>query len=257
MPAPVWISITEIVLAPTIVDICNISTDIVINFRFDIKWHNDSKTQLATQFTTKLNCDKIMRLFILLGSIGVFLQQVSAQRSWLGGGYQGRYRRTNRDHPRRYHSDSSDEQDRSQSHRRRYQRHRYEDSYEGDQLRISSHELSRRVSKYERRKPDRRKYHHDGSDSSYKSYYPTQSPSYHHRNISEGSSHLLESTPEYTIETRGGDTIIEFARSGETQGSDFILNSPHVVWNANSATVRPTFMKHLALHSSWTRVMLM
>ena len=36
--------------------------------------------------------------------------------------------------------------------------------------------------------------------------------------FSQTSSHLLESTPEYTIETRGGDTIIEFARSGETQG---------------------------------------
>ena len=40
--------------------------------------------------------------------------------------------------------------------------------------------------------------------------------------MSLNNASSIQSTPEYTIETRNGDTIIEFARSGETQGDIWI-----------------------------------
>ena len=145
-----------------------------------------------------------MRLWILLGSIGVLLQTIGAQRSW----WPDRPRRQSQ-RLRRYRNSSG-----GGLHRRRSRRpYSYDDSYdsydasrdsyEDDSLVISSSELSRRVNKFER--PNRPRAHRQD-------YYPN------HQYSNQSHSTLLESTPEYKIETRNGDTIIEFARSGETQG---------------------------------------
>ena len=126
-----------------------------------------------------------MRLILLLAGLLILTQ---AQRShWRRrGGRGGRLR------GRRY----SQSEDRGRSSlRRRYERQRG-DSYEGDNLRLSSRDLARRVNKFER---------------SERRYYPD----------SNSTTRVLQDTPEYRVQTRGGDTIIEFARSGEAQGKSF------------------------------------
>ena len=141
----------------------------------------------------------IMRLILLLAGLLILTQ---AQRShWRRrGGRGGRLR------GRRY----SQSEDRGRSSlRRRYERQRG-DSYEGDHLKLSSTELARRVYKFER---------------SERRYYPDNNNNYHHQqHYRQNSSQVLEATPEYRVQTRGGDTIIEFARSGESQGE---LSFPH------------------------------
>ena len=68
------------------------------------------------------------------------------------------------------------------------------------QLRLSQAELRRRQNRGRwQRRADRPR-----------DYFPSQSG---YSNYTQ-----LERTPEYTVEQRGGDTIIEFARSGEAQG---------------------------------------
>ena len=176
-------------------------------FQISPKWHNDIE-KLVPSYTTnslfKLNCDTpdIMRLYLLhLCSLVLFFHHVSSQRSWWNRGQQGRRQRPGRERPRRYNSDNA------RTNRRRYQRPYEQDSTEGDNLRISSSELSKRVSSFERRQPSYNQYRYSDTTD----YYP----SYQRSNVS-----LIESTPEYKIETRNGDTIIEFARSGETQGKN-------------------------------------
>ena len=142
----------------------------------------------------------IMRLWLVAGSLAILLQTIGAQRSWWPDRAGARLR--HRQRLRRHRS----QHDRPQRRRLRRPQHD-DDSYEGDQLVISSSELSRRVNKFQRSQRPRSYDHHPRSD-----YYPTR-----YKNESEAST-LLESTPEYRIETRNGDTIIEFARSGETQG---------------------------------------
>ena len=115
-----------------------------------------------------------MRLHLLLAGL-LILQEVRGQRSY--------WRRRG---------------ERLRSRARRYQRHHRErgDSYEGDNLRLSSRDLAKRVNKFER---------------SERRYYPD----------SNNTTRVLQDTPEYRVQTRGGDTIIEFARSGEAQGKSF------------------------------------
>ena len=133
-----------------------------------------------------------MRLLLLLGSLGLLLQQIEAQRSWWSRGYLG-HRSRRRDRPRRYRQSEGD----LRTHRRhRYRGHQHEEESEADKLRISSHELSRRVSERQR-----------GGG-----YYPDT-------RANTSAETVLETTPEYRVETRAGDTIIEFVRSGETQGA--------------------------------------
>ena len=138
-----------------------------------------------------------MRLILVLaGLLLPLLQDVAqAQRShWRRRG--GRGGRGGRLRPRRYNQSEVG---------RRYERPRG-DSYETDHLTLSSTELARRVNKFER---------------SERRYYPDNNYHHHHhqhyrQNNSQGE--VLEATPEYRVQTRGGDTIIEFARSGESQG---------------------------------------
>ena len=128
-----------------------------------------------------------MRLLLLLGSLGLILQQIEAQHSWWNRGYRGHRRDRRRDRPRRYRQSDGD-------HPRRRHRHT-SDHLEAERASdVSSSHLSRRLSQREGEARD---------------YYP------HTR---ANTSHLVEATPEYRIETREGDTIIQFARSGETQG---------------------------------------
>ena len=133
-----------------------------------------------------------MRLCLLLGCLGLLLQQIEAQRSWWNRGYHG-HRNRRRDRPRRYRQSEGD-----QTRRHRPSGYQSEESYhEADRgSDISSRQLRRRQGEYRSRGRD---------------YYPDT-----RANTSAG---VLEATPEYRIETRGGDTIIEFARSGETQGT--------------------------------------
>ena len=129
-----------------------------------------------------------MRLILLLAGLLLLLDLTWGQRPhWRRRGPRSRGR------ARRY----------NQSHRRGSQRHR-EDSYEGDNLRLSSTELSRRVNKFEKR--ERR-------------YYPD--------NLNNLTSKIIQESPEYRVQTRGGDTIIEFARSGEAQGKSFLIVKYH------------------------------
>ena len=65
-------------------------------------------------------------------------------------------------------------------------------------MRLASTELARRVNKFER---------------SQRRYYP--------ENTNNVTSEVLQDTPEFRVQTRGGDTFIEFARSGEAQGKSF------------------------------------
>ena len=132
----------------------------------------------------------IMRLILLLAGLLLLLDLTWGQRPhWRRRGPRSRGR------ARRY----------NQSHRRGSQRHR-EDSYEGDNLRLSSTELSRRVNKFEKR--ERR-------------YYPD--------NLNNLTSRIIQESPEYRVQTRGGDTIIEFARSGEAQGKSFLIVKYHLM----------------------------
>ena len=125
-----------------------------------------------------------MRLILLLAGLLLLQDLAWGQRSqWRRRGQRSRTR------PRRYNQYEG-----GRSYRRRSERHR-EDSYEGDRLRVSSTELARRVNKFER---------------SERRYYPDTS-----KNL---TSQVIQDTPEYRVQTRGGDTIIEFARSGEAQG---------------------------------------
>ena len=143
----------------------------------------------------------IMRLILLLaGLLLLLLQDVArAQRShWRRRGGRG-----GRGRPRRYNQ--SEESGRSV--RRRYERGR-EDSYEGDHLTLATSELARRVNKFER---SERRYYPDNNNHYNNNHH-------HHQHYRQNSSQVLEATPEYRIQTRGGDTIIEFARSGESQG---------------------------------------
>ena len=128
-----------------------------------------------------------MRLLLLLGSLGLIIQQIEAQRSWWNRGYRGHRRDRRRDRPRRYRQSEGDQR----------RRHRHTSDYQEAERasEVNSSLLSRRLSQREGEARD---------------YYP------HTR---ANTSHLVEATPEYRIETREGDTIIQFARSGETQGT--------------------------------------
>ena len=129
-----------------------------------------------------------MRLCLLLGSLSLILQQIEAQRSWWNRGYHG-HRSRRRDRPRRYrHSDQSGG-------------HRHTGHH--DEAGVSSRQLSRRVSPRDEARD----------------YYP---------DTRANTSEVLEDTPEYRIQTRGGDTIIEFARSGETQGRSMSLKRQRI-----------------------------
>ena len=141
-----------------------------------------------------------MRLILVLAGLLLLQDVAQAQRShWRRRG--GRGGRGGRLRPRRYNQSEVG---------RRYERPRG-DSYEGDHLTLSSTELARRVNKFERSErryyPDNNNYHH-----------------HHQQHYRQNSSQVveveevLEATPEYRVQTRGGATIIEFARSGESQG---------------------------------------
>lgn len=71
-------------------------------------------------------------------------------------------------------------------------------------LRLSTQELSRRANR-----PSGPRF------EKLSDYYAASSELQH--SYKNTSSTLLERTPEYKVETRGGDTFIEFARSGEAQ----------------------------------------
>ena len=138
-----------------------------------------------------------MRLILLLVGLLLLQDVTRTQRShWRRRG--GRGGRGGRLRARRYQL--SDESGRSV--RRRYER-RGEDSYEGDHLILASSELARRVNKFER---------------SERRYYPDHNNNNNHYHHRQNTSQVLQATPEYRVQTRGGDTIIEFARSGESQG---------------------------------------
>ena len=136
-----------------------------------------------------------MRLILVLAGLLLLQDVAQAQRShWRRRG--GRGGRGGRLRPRRYNQSEVG---------RRYERPRG-DSYEADHLTLSSTELARRVNKFER---------------SERRYYPDNNyHRHHHQHYRQNSSQgeVLEATPEYRVQTRGGDTIIEFARSGESQG---------------------------------------
>ena len=78
----------------------------------------------------------------------------------------------------------------------------------GDELRLSSHVLSRR------RGGGRPRF------EKLSDYYAASDEvqSYYESNSNDNTVKIIERTPDYKVETRGGDTFIEFARSGEAQG---------------------------------------
>jgi len=96
---------------------------------------------------------------------------------------------------------SDDNRGYSERPRRRQQTTYRDQERDGQDLRLSSQELSRRVNKPKFEKLS--DYYAESSEV--QSYYKNT------------STKLLERTPEYKVETRGGDTFIEFARSGEAQ----------------------------------------
>ena len=97
---------------------------------------------------------------------------------------------------------SDDNRGYSERPRRRHQSSYRDQERDGQNIRLSNQELSRRANKPRFEKLS--DYYAESSEvqSSYKNT----------------STKLLERTPEYKVETRGGDTFIEFARSGEAQG---------------------------------------
>eukprot|EP00090_Calanus_glacialis_P047407 TRINITY_DN9832_c0_g1_i2.p1 TRINITY_DN9832_c0_g1~~TRINITY_DN9832_c0_g1_i2.p1 ORF type:complete len:242 (-),score=49.56 TRINITY_DN9832_c0_g1_i2:1518-2243(-) len=96
---------------------------------------------------------------------------------------------------------SDDNRGHSERPRRRHQSSYRDQERDGQNIRLSNQELSRRANKPRFEKLS--DYYAESSEvqSSYKNT----------------STKLLERTPEYKVETRGGDTFIEFARSGEAQ----------------------------------------
>jgi len=84
---------------------------------------------------------------------------------------------------------------------RRHQNSYRDKERDSQEIRLSSQELSRRANKPRFEKL---------SD-----YYAASSEV--QSSFKNTSTQLLERTPEYKVETRGGDTFIEFARSGEAQ----------------------------------------
>jgi len=89
----------------------------------------------------------------------------------------------------------------SERPRRRHQNSYRDRERDSQELRLSNQELSRRANRPRFEKL---------SD-----YYTASSEVQSH--YKNSSTKLLERTPEYKVETRGGDTFIEFARSGEAQ----------------------------------------
>jgi len=106
---------------------------------------------------------------------------------------------------KQHYSDRDDERHRSsyrimEAHRDNKKQHE-EERHDHQDLRLSSQELSRRAS---RPRFEKLSDYYAASEelATYHNHTPTR---------------LLERTPEYKVETRGGDTFIEFARSGEAQ----------------------------------------
>jgi len=110
--------------------------------------------------------------------------------------------------PRQHQGVRSQDTRQAEEHRRFSERprRRHQNSYrdrerDSQELRLSNQELSRRANRPRFEKL---------SD-----YYTASSEVQSH--YKNSSTKLLERTPEYKVETRGGDTFIEFARSGEAQ----------------------------------------
>ena len=101
---------------------------------------------------------------------------------------------------------------------RRHQNSYRDKERDSQEIRLSSQELSRRANKPRFEKLSD---YYAASSEVQSSYKNT-------------STQLLERTPEYKVETRGGDTFIEFARSGEAQGKLII----HQVRIRKSSNIR-------------------
>ena len=164
-----------------------------------------------------------MRLALLLGSLAALLHQAQPQRSWWAGGARRR----------RHHSEQGD---RRELRTHRYSRqgeeeHRYNNRGQGEDSRVSSlqrRRLQRQEAGSEQRHHDRG--YRDTGYGGYRGYYPTPAPA--------NTSHLLEATEEYKVETRNGDTVIQFARSGDTQGG--FLHLEHLIVSSLFISIVPT-----------------
>ena len=151
-----------------------------------------------------------MRLALLLASLAALLHQAQPQRSWWAGGARRR----------RHHSEQGDRRElRTHRYSRQGEEHGYNNRGQGEDSRVSSlqrRRLQRQEAGSEQRHHDRG--YRDTGYGGYRGYYPTPAPA--------NTSHLLEATEEYKVETRNGDTVIQFARSGDTQGGFLYLKHP-------------------------------
>ena len=160
-----------------------------------------------------------MRLALLLASLAATLHQAQPQRSWWAGGARRR----------RHHSEQGDRRE-LRTHRYGLQGkegHRFNSRGQGEDSRVSSLQR-RRLQQSEQRHHDTG--YRDTGYRGYRGYYPTPAPA--------NTSHLLEATEEYKVETRNGDTVIQFARSGDTQGG--FLHLEHLIVSSLFMSIVPT-----------------